>query len=176
MEYRKQHRAPDPKRQLQGKINREEGKEFERRIQAAFDYVNARGAAVINKVPEPIKIIKRLEAGKFIAVFEKKAQPDYEGTLNGGRSVIYEAKYTSGDRISAERVTDAQADYLGKKAAIGAHCYILAGFPSGRVYKIPWEIWRDMRAYFGRKYIKETDMELQQYIVKTTNFGMLMIL
>ena len=83
-------RKPDPRRQMQGKINRAEGKEFEKRIQEAFDYVNARGAAVINKVPEPIKIIKRLEAGQFIAVFEKKAQPDYEGTLKGGRSVLYE--------------------------------------------------------------------------------------
>lgn len=169
-------RKPDPRRQMQGKINRAEGKEFEKRIQEAFDYVNARGAAVINKVPEPIKIIKRLEAGQFIAVFEKKAQPDYEGTLKGGRSVLYEAKYTSGDKIGADRVTEAQADYLTKKAAVGAFCYVLAGFPSGRVYKIPWKIWRDMKAYFGRKYIKETDPELQQYVVKTANFGILMII
>ena len=89
---------------------------------------------------------------------------------------MYEAKYTSGDKIGADRVTEAQADYLTKKAAVGAFCYVLAGFPSGRVYKIPWEIWRDMKAYFGRKYIKETDPELQQYVVKTANFGILMII
>ena len=169
-------KPPDPRRQLQGKINRAEGREFEKRIQDAFNYVNARGSALIDKTPEPLKVIRSLKGGQFIAVFDKKAQPDYKGTMKGGRAVMFEAKYTSGDRLTADRVTDTQTEYLNKAAGLGAWCYILAGFPSGRVYKIPWEIWRDMKAYFGRKYIKETDPELQQYIVKTVNFGILMII
>lgn len=169
-------KAPDPKNQLQGKRNREEGKEFEKRIDEAFAYCRSKGSALIDKTPEPTKVIKRLDGGKFIAVIEHKAQPDYKGTLKGGRSVMFEAKYTSSDRIQASRVTDTQADYLTKAAALGAHCYILAGFKSGGVYKIPWEIWRDMKEYFGRKYIMESDAQMKQYQVNAGWHGMLMII
>lgn len=167
-------KKPDPKRQEQGRQNRAEGKEFEKRIDEAFAYCKSKGSALIDKTPEPTKVIKRLEGGKFIAVFDKKAQPDYSGTLKGGRSVKFEAKFTTSDRITADRVTDTQADYLTKAAALGAHCYILAGFATGNVYKIPWEIWSEMKSYFGRKYVQEAD--LKQYQVNAGWHGMLMII
>lgn len=167
-------KKPDPKRQEQGRQNRAEGKEFEKRIDEAFAYCKSKGSAQIDKTPEPTKVIKRLEGGKFIAVFDKKAQPDYSGTLKGGRSVKFEAKFTTSDRITADRVTDTQADYLAKAAALGAHCYILAGFSTGNVYKIPWEIWSEMKSYFGRKYVQEAD--LKQYQVNAGWHGMLMII
>lgn len=170
------YRTPDPRKQIQGKRNRAEGKEFEKRIDESFSYCRARGSALIDKTPEPVKILERMNNGQFKCCYDKKAQPDYKGTLKGGRAVMFEAKYTSGDRITGDRVTDTQADYLNQAAALGAFCYILAGFSSWNVYKIPWEIWRDMKAYFGRKYITEKDPELQQYKVKTGSFGYLMII
>lgn len=166
-------KAPDPRRQQQGRENRAEGKEFERRIDEAFAYCRSRGSALIDKTPEPTKVIKRMEGGKFVAVIDKKAQPDYKGTIKGGRSVMYEAKFTSTDRLTADRVTDAQAEYLTQAETLGARCYILAGFRSGNVYKIPWREWKNMSAYFGRKYVKETD--LQDYLVPEGNFGFLII-
>ena len=167
-------KKPDPKRQEQGRQNRAEGKEFEKRIDEAFAYCKSKGSAQIDKTPEPLRVTKRLEGGKFVAVIDKKAQPDYKGTLKGGRSVMFEAKFTTSDRITADRVTDTQADYLTKAAALGAHCYILAGFASGNVYKIPWEIWKEMKSYFGRKYVQEAD--LKQYQVNAGWHGMLMII
>lgn len=165
--------APDPKRQQLGRENREAGKQFEKRIDEAFAYCRSRGSAMIDKTPEPMKPVKNLGNGQYLAFYEKKAQPDYKGTLKGGRSVMYEAKFTSSDRITADRVTDSQAEYLTKAAALGAHCYILAGFKTGGVYKIPWEIWRDMKDYFGRKYVTEAD--LKQYQVNEGWHGMLLI-
>lgn len=167
-------RKPDPKRQAIGRKNREEGKEFERRIDEAFAYCRSRGSALVDKTPEPTKVIKRLEGGKFIAVIDKKAQPDYKGTIKGGRSVMFEAKFTTSDRITADRVTESQAEYLTKAEALGARCYILAGFSSGGVYRIPWKEWSNMQAYFGRKYVKETDLE--DYRVMAGNFGFLVII
>ena len=167
-------KKPDPHRQEIGKQNRAEGKEFEKRIDEAFAYCRSKGSALIDKTPEPLRVTKRLEGGKFEAVIDKKAQPDYKGTLKGGRSVMFEAKFTTSDRITADRVTDTQADYLTKAAALGAHCYILAGFASGNVYKIPWEIWKEMKSYFGRKYVQEAD--LKQYQVNAGWHGMLMII
>ena len=129
---------------------------------------------MIDKTPEPVKIIQRLEGGRFKAVYDKKAQPDYKGTLKGGRSVMFEAKYTSSDRITADRVTEAQWKYLDQAAALGAWCYILAGFSSGNVYKIPWEVWAKMKDFFGRKYVTEND--LKQYLVQPEHGSLLMIL
>ena len=157
-----------------GKANRAEGKAFEDKLDKAFAYYRARGSALIDKTPEPVKIIQRLEGGRFKAVYDKKAQPDYKGTLNGGRSVIFEAKYTSSDRITADRVTEAQRQYLDQAAALGAHCYILAGFKTGNVYKIPWEVWSRMKDFFSRKYVIESD--LKQYFVPVDWNGLLEII
>lgn len=157
-----------------GKASRAVGKAFEDKLDKAFAYYKARGSALIDKTPEPTKIIKRLDGGKFVAVIDRKAQPDYKGTIKGGRSVMFEAKYTASDKIEADRVTDAQREYLDQASAIGAHCYIVAGFKTGNVYKVPWEIWAKMRDYFGRKYVTEPD--LRQYFVTVDSNGLLQLI
>ena len=45
----------DPRLQLQGKLNRARGKEFEGRLDAAFEYYRLRGSALVEKTPEPMK-------------------------------------------------------------------------------------------------------------------------
>ena len=87
---------------------------------------------------------------------------------------MFEAKFTTSDRITADRVTDEQWKYLSQAAALGAFCYILAGFSSGHEYKIPWEIWSKMKEYFGSKYVTEPD--LQQYKVQPSWNSLLQIL
>jgi len=151
--------APNPVNQLKGKHNRAEGKAFEDRLDQAFAYYAHTGYALIDKTPEPFKIIRRLEDTRFIGCFQKKAQPDYKGTIKGGRSVIFEAKYTSTDRITQDRVSNAQATYLEQAEALGARCYVIVGFRSGKVYKIAWPVWRDMKVRFGRKYVTEQDLK-----------------
>ena len=157
-----------------GRKNRAEGKSFEERIQASFDYYKAAGTAQVDKTPEPVKFIKRLSGGRFEAAPDRKAQPDYKGTLKGGRSLIFEAKFTSGDKIEDSRVTEIQWRYLDQASKLGAYCYVIAGFGTGNVYKIPWEIWSSMKEYFGRKYVTEKD--LRQYQVKVAWNGMLMLI
>lgn len=157
----------------QGRKNRAEGKAFEARIDKAFAYYKAKGYAQVDKTPEPVRILQRMEGGHFKACYDKKAQPDYKGTIKGGRSVLFEAKHTTTDRMADSKVTQAQWDYLTQAAALGAHCYVLAGFAGGNVYKVPWEIWSAMKDFFGRKYVTEKD--LTQYQVKTGWSGQLMI-
>ena len=79
----------DPRRQLQGKQSRDMGKRFEERIERSFNYYDFTGFASIEKTPEPMKILRRLEKGRFVACFLKKAQADYKGTVKGGRTVIF---------------------------------------------------------------------------------------
>ena len=138
---------------------KQQGKRFEARLEASFEYYRLKGFALIEKTPEPMRPTKSLGNGKFIAFYEKKAQPDYAGVIKGGREIIFEAKYTGTDRLEQSRVLTSQAEYMTRHEALGARCYVLAGFRSGDVYRIPWAVWSDMKRCFGRKYVTEADLE-----------------
>lgn len=150
----------DPKRQLLGKIAKARGKQFESRIDDSFAYYAQKGFAIIEKTPEPMHPTKNLGNGKFIAYYEKQAQPDYKGTIKGGRTVMFEAKFTAADRMEQSRVLQSQQDYMDRHQALGARCFVIAGFSSGMVYCVPWDIWKTMKDHFGRKYVTEADLEL----------------
>lgn len=165
---------PDPKRQLQGLRSRAIGKAFEDRIDRTLEYYAARGFAQIDKTPEPMKILRRLDKGRFVACFLKKAQPDYKGTIKGGRSILFDAKYTEADRMSQSAVSEEQWKHLDSGAALGARCYVLVGFRSGKVYRVPWSVWADMKRIYGHKYV--TEAEIEQYQVQVSWNDLLMIL
>ena len=86
---------------------------------------------------------------------------------------MFEAKYTSGNRLEQSRVLPQQAETLTLHQQLGARCYVIAGFASGRVYRIPWKVWSGMKETFGRKYVREED--LINYLVDVRN-GILMLL
>ena len=166
--------SPSKEKQKQGRKNRAEGQLFEAVLDRTFAYYSEKGYALIDKTPEPFKIIKRLEQMRFIGCFVKRAQPDYKGTIKGGRSVIFEAKYTSTDRITQDRVSDAQWSYMDRATELGARCFVLAGFKSGGIYRIPWPVWSDMKRKFGHKYVTEND--LSEYRISKSWNDMLLIL
>ena len=163
----------NPVRQMQGARSRAKGAAFEERLDAAFAAYRRLGAAVICKTPEPMRPVKSLGHGRFEAFYEKKAQPDYEGTLRGGQSVVFEAKYTDGKKMEQNRVSATQAQYMTEKAALGARCYVVAGFSSGNVYCIPWALWADMQVIFGRKYV--TEEQLAPYRAASAPDGTLLL-
>jgi len=150
--------AKNPRRQARGIRAKAQGRQFEERMDAAFAYYRAQGLADVEKTPEPMRVVKNLGNGKFIAFFEKKAQADYSGVLRGGRAVVLEAKFTSAGRMEQGRVTPEQAAFLEQRQSLGAWCFVLAGFASGHVYRLPWVAWRDMKEIFGRKYVTEGDL------------------
>lgn len=154
-------------------LSRERGKAFEQRIDQSLDYYRSRGFAAVEKTPEPMKPIKSLSGGHFVACYEKKAQADYKGVIKGGREVIFEAKYTDSDRLLQDRVTKEQTEYIDQHAALGARCYVIGGFSSGNVYLVPWAVWSDMKNHFGRKYATEAD--LQPYKTKIGWNGVLIL-
>lgn len=166
----------DPRRQLQGAVSKAQGKKFEERLDKSFAHYKAHGFAIIEKTPEPMRPTKNLGSGKFEAFFEKKAQPDYKGTIKGGRTVMFEAKFTSTDRMEQSRVLQGQADYLDRHHELGARCYVIVGFSSGAVYRFPWNIWRNLKKHFGRKYVTEADTEIAAYQVPVTRDGVLLLL
>ena len=72
--------------QIRGKQARVAGGYFENIISASCDYYLSRGLAKIEKTPEPMKPLgAKNRKGQFLACYTKQAQPDYGGTLKGGR-------------------------------------------------------------------------------------------
>lgn len=167
----------DPRRQLIGKLSREKGKAFEARLDSTFEYYRLKGFAEIEKTPDPMRPLKPYgdrKRGQFIAVYEKKAQPDYKGIVKGGREFMFEAKFTTADRMEQSRVLPGQCEYLDRHQHLGARCYVIAGFQSGYVYMIPWDVWSHMKERFGRKYVTEADLET--YRVQEAWNGALLLL
>ena len=144
---------------IQGKVNRQQGLAFENMIDAACDYYRMHGEAHIEKTPEPMRVIGVIDRKKgiFKAVFQKAAQPDYKGTVMGGRAIVFEAKHTETDRIMQDAVTDEQRDALNMHEAMGAECFVLV-YLEYKYYRVPWTVWKTMRERFGHKYMKSADM------------------
>ncbi len=55
----------DPKRQLQGKINRERGKVFEETVDMICKIYEQKGLARIEKTPESMRILRYLDERKI---------------------------------------------------------------------------------------------------------------
>lgn len=150
-----ERRESQLRRSYQGAVSRAQGAQFEQAIAGACDLYREKGMADIEKTPEPMRPIKNLGSGRFMAIFEKQAQPDYKGTLAGGQAVMFEAKSTAADRITQDRVTGEQAERLTRCAELGGLSFVLCQFASGQVYKLPWSVWQGMQGRFGVKYITE---------------------
>lgn len=166
--------AKDPMKQYQGAVSRAAGQHFEQAIDTALAYYAQHGVAVIEKTPEPMRPTKDLGGGKFIAHYDKQAQPDYKGVLKGGGAVIFEAKHTASDRIEQSRVTAEQTAALDRYAAMGARCFVVVGFSMRDFFNIPWETFKDMKARWGRKYATPADLE--DFRIPTGRHGQLLIL
>lgn len=152
-----------------GKISKAQGEYFESMIGAACDYYRQKGIADIEKTPEPMRPIKDLGSGKFVAVYTALAQADFKGFLQGGRAVYFEAKYTDTGKITQDRVTDNQTERLERAYQYGAYAFVLCYFGAVGFYRIPWGVWRDMKGHFGHKYI--TPQEAAPYEVRIGGTG-----
>lgn len=149
----------DPRRIMQGMMSRAQGNQFEQKILAACDLLDRRGEAAINKTPEPMRpLAPPNDYGQFKACYTKKAEPDFHGTIEGGRAVLFEAKSTATGKLEQSRVLDEQAKVMDKYTALGAHCFVLATFDGIRTYRVPWPHWKNMKARWGRKYVTEADL------------------
>lgn len=155
--------------QVQGSISHALGESFEAQILTACEYYRSVCHAEIDKTPEPIKVISGRHQNasgcwSFEAVFTKQAQPDFQGTLCGGSSVVFEAKATDKDRILQSAVTEEQARALESHANMGALAFVLVCLRGRAVYRVMWEDWQNMKELFGHKYM--TAVELEPYRVQ----------
>ena len=141
-----------------GKKNNAQGHFFESFIKTACAVYKQKGIACVEKMPEPFMVLEKRDKGIFKGRFIAHAQPDFMGTLSGGRSICFEAKYTSTDKLGQNVLTGEQWDSLEQHWKAGAKAGVCAGI--GNVYAfIPWPVWRSMQDIYGRKYMTAEDLE-----------------
>lgn len=146
-------------RQYQNWINNAQGHDFEKAIGQACALYARTGAAWIEKTPEPFRVMSKSKSGGiFQGRFTAKAQPDFQGTVAGGRSIVFEAKYTTTDRLRRDVLTEKQMEALEQHGRIGAIAFVCAGI-QGSLFAVPWACWQNMQQYWGRKYVTAQDLE-----------------
>lgn len=149
----------DPRRQMIGRRSKASGEAFEHWISSACEFYLQKGWAHIEKTPEPFHITGKDEKGVVRGYYEKKGQPDYKGILCDGTGIMFEAKHTDSDRINQNVVTDTQWKSLDIYERFGAYCYVMVSIGLVNFYRVPWEIWKRMKALFGHKFMTEQELE-----------------
>ncbi len=134
------------------------GKNFEKFVAMGCAYYRQEGLADISKIDEPFRVIKLKKAGRFEGQFTRKANPDFEGTIRGGRSICFECKYTSKERILQSVITKKQAEVLDRKYELGGLVGVCCGI-GDRYFFVPWEVRTNMKLYFGRKSASAEDLK-----------------
>lgn len=160
---------------MQGIRAHANGANFELMIDAGCEWYDYKGVASVHKTPEPMRVLQNLGGGKFLSVYTKKAQPDYQGVLRGGRSVVFEAKHSGTDEIQKRRVTKAQWEELDKRERLGALCFVLVSFRFNVFSMIPWALWKDMGNQVGRSHLKPSDEIVLDHRVRNSG-GAIMFL
>lgn len=145
-------------RQVQGAVNKRTGGGFEAIISQACNFYKLNGIAVIEKTPEPMRVVRKQTNTLFTCFFEKKAQADYKGTLREGKSIVFEAKHTTRDRLQCGVVKPQQRENLDAYAGLGAKAYVLIGFSFSRFFFVPWEVFKNVKRNLGRDYLKPDDL------------------
>lgn len=133
------------------------GKNFEKIIIDACEYYRSQGIADISKIDEPFKVLKLYRYRQFKGQFTDKANPDFEGTLKGGQSICFEAKYTSQKRMEKSVISERQEEILSTKSELGAVVGVCVGIIE-RYFFVPWEVWDNIEGIYGKKSVNANDL------------------
>ena len=162
-------RRMEYKNRLKGKRNKASGELFERACDTLFGWLRARHFAHIQKTPEPLRVCGRTQKpGLFVATFTKQAQPDYQGTMRGGHSVVLEAKFTECERLEHSRITPMQAAELDAHEEMGAVVAVLVCFNFEKYGLVPWQHWKRLPELVKRKSLKKTDLMGHGWLLDNT--------
>jgi recombination protein U len=147
------------KRRMTGRRSKAAGETFERWLSDACEFYLRNGWAHIEKTPEPFHITGKDKNGVIRGYYEKKGQLDYKGILCDGSGIMFEAKHTDSDRIRQGVITDKQWESLDIYESFGAHCYVMVSIGLSGFYRVPWNIWKQMKDKFGHKYMTEEELK-----------------
>lgn len=164
MQYKRKQKQL--KNRTRGKRAKAVGASFENMIERSCIRYRSKGIAHIQKTPEPFRIVG--VKGKYAYGFiEKQAQPDFTGTLKGGRSIVFEAKHTNTTNIPFDRISIQQEKELDIHEKLGAITFVLITFSFKTFYSVPWKDWKQLKESIGKKSVNEKD--LGRYEIQEVN-------
>lgn len=147
-------------RSQRGKQSRREGEYFENLISSSLAWYKHKGLAFVEKTPEPMRPLRAPNRqGQFLACYTKAGQPDFKGTLIGGRAVVFEAKHTNKEQIDFERLTREQQDSLEEHDRLGAAAFVMVNIGLDHFFRVPWKVWKNMKQIYGHKHMKLCELE-----------------
>lgn len=106
------------------------GKAFERMIDMTNNKYRNKGIADIRKVPTPVQITSNVR-GKITGYTTKGEWVDYVGIYNG-RTIVFDAKEVSVDRLPLDNIARHQFDLLKSWHDKGAKAFLLVHFKKRR--------------------------------------------
>lgn len=143
-----------------GRKAKKNGQYFENFLDKVFNTCSQLGYCNIEKTPEPFRFIKPYSTNLFVGCYIKSAQPDYKGTLKGGRSIVLEAKSVSTGKISLSALTENEMAELVKHKELGACTGVIVyDSAEGNIYLLPIVMFERMQDLFNRKHIKLKEVE-----------------
>lgn len=147
---------------LKNRLSCKLGADFENIVKRGCIFYKEKGIANIEKTPEPFRCMKIKDKGRFEGYFTAKAQPDFQGTLQGGRSIVFECKYTNKESMPYTTLTENQLRELEihhRLGAVTAVCVCFAKKLQERYFFVPFEFWLDMKKNVGKKSVKAEDLK-----------------
>lgn len=129
-----------------GKTESKKGTGFQNDIREDLKFLESAGHAHIVEVPDPFKTFGR-KGGKVHGVHTDPVEVDFAGTLTGGRSIAFEAKWTKHENYfyfgkletrGCETKRTRQRDFLQRHAQVGAvtFCFVRRALdPFGRRHR-----------------------------------------
>lgn len=145
----------------------QQGKQMEQLIELACKHYEIKRIAKIVKIPEPFRVVKLLGNNQFNGRFIGKAEPDFFGSVKGGKVIVFESKYTSKDRINQTVISENQKKCLDLYEQVNAIAGVCVGINKTYGF-VPWEKWKEMAKRYGRKYM--TEEELKEFEVPTPGY------
>lgn len=147
-------------RSQRGKQSRREGEYFENLISSSLAWYKNKGLAFVEKTPEPMRPLRAPNRqGQFLACYTKAGQPDFKGTLVGGRAIVFEAKHTNKEQIDFDRLTREQQDSLEEHDRLGAAAFVMVNIGLDHFFRVPWKVWKNMKQLYGHKHMKLCELE-----------------
>ncbi|MEK8133135.1 Holliday junction resolvase RecU [Paenibacillus filicis] len=136
--------------------------DFEALIERSNERYDADGLAVVNKRPTPVHVTGKAR-GRVTGYFEKPSTVDFDGTLVGGRSVVFEAKQVKkANRFDLDNIHDHQVEYLAKCHQLGGIAFVLIEIVmSQTVYMLPYPTFKSFwdNRNGGRRGCKSISVE-----------------
>lgn len=144
------------------------GDKTEEIINYTNDYLLKHNLALINKIPTPIKVLKR-EGNKIVdGFFEEKGLLDYIGVCQG-LPVAFDAKETKQKSLPLSNIAEHQYEYIENFIKQDGYAFIICNFKTlKKFYLIPGEI--VLNYYYksltgDRKSIPENKLD-KEYLIK----------